>query len=183
MNREGHKDVTVFIGCEVEKTRAYGQKTLFLVGVHNPNWIIDVWKGDPEITHIYFGANHSFVISNENYHEDWRNWEYMIRSVLDHTSCLVTVDFDVKYAEDFLESGLSENNRLIPMISVKLPYINQFGYNAVVKIDDNDFNATNPGVWCHRLHDLQDNSKVTYWDEYTGDEPMLSEEQERISDD
>ena len=56
------------------------------------------------------------------------------------------------------------------MISVKLPYINQLGYNAVLKLDDNDFDSTNPGVWCHRLHDLQTVDTFTSWDDYTNDE-------------
>ena len=32
------------------------------------------------------------------------------------------------------------------MIRVK-PHIEQLGYNANIKIDDIDFNATNKGVW------------------------------------
>jgi hypothetical protein len=56
------------------------------------------------------------------------------------------------------------------MISVKLPYINQFNYNAVIKLDDTGFNKTNPGVWVHSLHDLQSRSTFTDWSKYTNDE-------------
>ena len=63
-----------------------------------------------------------------------------------------------------------ENRKFIPQISVKLPYLQQLGYNATLKIDDKDFAATNPGVWCHRLHDLLSTDKFTDWDQYTGDE-------------
>jgi hypothetical protein len=55
------------------------------------------------------------------------------------------------------------------MISVKLPYIQQLGYNATVKIDDKDFEATNPGVWCHSLHELQNRNNFTDWSKYTND--------------
>jgi len=65
---------------------------------------------------------------------------------------------------------LVEFHNFIPMISVKLPYIKQFGYNAVIKIDDKDFAATNPGVWCHSLHDLQTREAFTDWSRYTKDE-------------
>ena len=61
----------------------------------------------------------------------------------------------VKQVEGLLESALVEFDNFIPMISVKLPYIKQFGYNATIKLDDKDFAATNPGVWCHSVHDLQ----------------------------
>jgi hypothetical protein len=56
------------------------------------------------------------------------------------------------------------------MISVKLPYINQFNYNATLKLDDKDFKATNPGVWCHSLHELQNRKGFTDWTKYTKDE-------------
>ena len=40
----------------------------------------------------------------------------------------------------------------------------------MIKIDDKDFKATNPGVWTHSLHDLKDRSKFTSWDKYKNDE-------------
>jgi hypothetical protein len=55
------------------------------------------------------------------------------------------------------------------MISVKIPYLQQLGYNATVKIDDKDFDATNPGVWCHSLHSLTNPANFTSWREYTKD--------------
>jgi hypothetical protein len=81
-----------------------------------------------------------------------------------------TLDFDVKETEGLLESGLTEKRRFIPQISVKLPYLNQLGYNATLKIDDKDFNATNPGVWCHNLQDLLGRDRFTNWDQYGKDE-------------
>jgi hypothetical protein len=83
---------------------------------------------------------------------------------------LCTLDLDVAQAEGLLESGLVENHLFIPMISVKLPYIRQLGYNATLKLDDRDFAATNPGVWCHSLHALQRRSVFTDWSKYTQDE-------------
>ena len=58
------------------------------------------------------------------------------------------------------------------MISVKLPYIQQLGYNAIIKLDDKDFKASNPGVWCHSLHDLMDREKFTDWSKYSLDKPL-----------
>jgi hypothetical protein len=81
-----------------------------------------------------------------------------------------TLDIDVTAAEGLHESPLCEYNRFIPMISVKLPYTKLFNYNTTIKIDDKDFDATNPGVWCHSLHDLQKRSVFTDWSKYTQDE-------------
>ena len=55
------------------------------------------------------------------------------------------------------------------MISVKLPHIQQLGYNATIKLDDVDFDATNPGVWCHSVHSLQNRNTFTPWSKYTKD--------------
>jgi hypothetical protein len=82
-----------------------------------------------------------------------------------------TLDLDVSCVEGLLESGLTENHNFIPMISVKLPYIQQLGYNATIKLDDKDFAATNPGVWCHSVHALMQRDQVfTDWYKYTKDE-------------
>jgi hypothetical protein len=39
----------------------------------------------------------------------------------------------------------------------------------MLKIDDKDFDATNPGVWCHSLHSLMSRETFTGWDDYEGD--------------
>jgi hypothetical protein len=81
-----------------------------------------------------------------------------------------TLDIDVTAAEGLHESGLCEYARFIPMISIKLPYIGLFNYNTTIKLDDRDFEATNPGVWCHSLHDLKNRQVFTDWSKYSQDE-------------
>jgi hypothetical protein len=81
-----------------------------------------------------------------------------------------TLDLDVSAVEGLTESRMIEYHHFIPMISVKLPYIKQLGYNATIKLDDRDFAATNPGVWCHSLHTLQNREVFTPWSKYTKDE-------------
>jgi hypothetical protein len=95
----------------------------------------------------------------------------MIRPFLDR-DYLCTLDIDVKCVEGLLESGLCDYRNFIPMISVKMPYIRQLGYNATLKLDDKDFAATNPGVWCHSIHDLQNWDHFTDWSKYTKDETL-----------
>jgi hypothetical protein len=173
MNRQGHEHIQFFYGNEVEQTPAYGKYTLFVVGVQSVDEIaLQLTKGQAPVEHIYFGANQSFPASvGINDGVTWRPWEQMIRYFL-HRDYLCSFDFDVRCAEGLLESGLTEYHNFIPMISVKLPYINQFGYNATLKIDDKDFRATNPGVWCHSLHALQDRNQFTDWSQYTKDETV-----------
>ena len=170
MNRDGHEAVSFFVGTEVEHSPAYGQKTLFVVGVHDSTQIMQQAKLNA-CTHIYFGANQSFPRLDINDGNGWQPWETMIGDCLD-AEFWCTLDLDVACTEGLLESRLVELDRFIPMISVKLPYIRQFGYNATLKIDDRDFAATNPGVWCHSLHALQRRSVFTDWSKYTQDEVL-----------
>lgn len=164
---DGAKDnVEFFTGIEIEKTPAYGMKTLFVVGVHNPDKIIEMARVN-DCKHVFVGANHSFDLTASK-EEDW---EGMILPLL-RNGMLVTLDFDVKVVESVLESGYVEYDNFIPQISVKIPFIKQFNYNTMLKIDDKDFKASNPGVWCHRLHDLMDTKCFTDWREYGKDEPL-----------
>jgi len=178
MQREGHEDVMFFTGTEIEKTPAFGLPTLFVVGVQSTQEIQD-WLDDfasfedtaKHIKHIYFGANMSFPKLHVNDAPSWRPWENMIKHFLD-SGYWCTLDIDVTCVEGLLESGLTEQRRFIPMISVKLPYIQQLGYNATIKLDDKDFEATNPGVWCHNLQSLTNRNVFTDWDEYKNDQPL-----------
>ena len=176
MNREGHESVQFFTGIEVEHTPAHGQNTLFVVGVQDYHKIkelitesLSCLDAKKHITHVYFGANMSFPKLAANDGAGWAPWERMIYAVLEN-GIMCTLDIDVSCVEGLLESGLTEQHNFIPMISVKLPYLQQLGYNATIKIDDKDFKATNPGVWCHNLHDLLDRNKFTSWDQYGKDE-------------
>ena len=164
--------ITFFTGLEIEKTPAHMMETLFVVGVHNPKTILDLIKDSntvkTDVKHIYFGANQSFAPNGTNDLATWKPWEYMIHACLE-AGYWCTLDFDVRDVEGLLESGLVEQHQFIPQVSVKLPYLQQLGYNATIKIDDKDFKATNPGVWCHSLHDLLDRNKFTSWDQYGKD--------------
>lgn len=162
--------VTFFTGTEVEHTPAYGMETLFVDGVHRVETIREK-LGD--IKHIFFGANHSFSpgIVFPRDAGNWERWEEMIVPFLKE-KYLVTLDVPIDHAEALLESRMIEYDNFIPQLRVPIPYIKQFGYNAMLKIDDKDFDATNPGVWCHRLHDLMHTDKFTDWSKYSLDKPV-----------
>ena len=170
MNREGHEDINFFYGVEVEHTPAYGMPTLFVVGVQPTEQIaLSLSRGAKPINHIYFGANQSFPNLGINDAEAWKQWEEMITVFL-QKGYMCTLDIDSTCAEGLVEGSLCEYNNFVPMISVKLPYVQLLGYNATIKLDDKDFAATNPGVWCHSLHNLRDRSVFTDWSKYTKDE-------------
>jgi len=162
------EDVTFFVGTEIEKTPAFGMRTLFVVGVQDASVILNMVKNN-DCTHIYFGANQSFPKLETNDADRWRDWEMMILDCLEH-DVWCTLDLDVSLVEGLLESSLVEQRKFIPQLSVKIPYLTQLGYNATIKLDDKDFKATNHGVWCHTLHSLTSRDAFTSWDEYGKDE-------------
>ena len=164
LNTEERQDVVYFTGYEVEHTVCYGMFTLFVVGTPDVNEILAEAK-KYDVKQIYFGTSQSF---NPSSYDDWKTWDNRIMGCLNE-GYWVALDFDVKYADEFHEDGWCEHDRFIPMISVKLPYIKLFNYNATLKIDDKTWGATNPGVWTHHLPSLMSKDKFTYWDQYTQD--------------
>jgi hypothetical protein len=161
-----------FIGTEVENSPAKDMLTLFVVGIQPTANILEIAVRN-NIRHIYLGANMSLHgVANDD-HNTWREWDRMMETLLEDSYIdYITVDLEASQLEGFLESRMSEENRVIPMISVKLPYTRLLNYNTTIKIDDKGFNQTNPGVWCHSLHDLMDRKTFTPWSAYQGDNPV-----------
>lgn len=164
LNTEERQGVTFFTGYEVEHTVAYGMFTLFVVGTPPLEEILKLAKHH-NVKQIYFGTSQSF---NPDTYEDWKTWDDRIKGCLKE-DYWVALDFDVKYASELHEDGWTEYEKFIPMISVKIPYIKLYNYNATLKIDDTTWGATNPGVWTHHLTSLMGKDKFTYWDQYTQD--------------
>lgn len=162
--------ITFFKGVEIEHTPAFGKKTLFVVGMQDPEEVIELAMKN-EVEHVYLGANQSFDLSDndEILKQQEEGWDNLVKTLCEE-GLLVTLDFEHEYLEWIQEAGYTEYNNFIPMISVKVPYIEQLGYNACIKIDDKDFNATNKGVWTHRVHDLMDRDRFTQWNEYKSDQ-------------
>lgn len=156
---------TYFVNIEVEQTPAYKKNTLFVIGLPEAEEIIKyAYKYD--CTNVYFGTGTTF---NPEDTEDYKDWNIVMCDVLDE-GFWVTLDFDlIPYGPAVKVMGCNEYDRFIPMLSIKTPDLLGWNYNATVKLDDTDFRKSNPGVWCHRLHNLLDTEKFTDWSEYKGD--------------
>lgn len=166
MNREGHKDAVYFIGPEVEHTPAFSKKTLFVIGQPRIEQIL-LMANEYKTPHVFMGANHSFITTGNNTY-----WDKTITSLLDK-GFWVTLDYDVKehlYVLELLNAGIWQSRLFVPMLSVRIPKIETTSPNLTIKIDDIDFNATNPGVWCLNFHELMDSNRFTDWQDYGTDE-------------
>ena len=169
MNREGHDHVNFFTGTEVEKTPAFGKQTLFVVGIQPVDEIAHHFDRNPRgIEHIFFGANHSFYPQTPS---EWDRWTAMIVHFL-KLGYVCSLDIPVTHVEDFNDTCLCEYRNFVPQIRISIPYVKLWNYNTMIKIDDNDFDATNPGVWCHSLHSLMSRRTFTDWDQYNEDSTL-----------
>ncbi len=161
-NFENGEKLNYFVGIEVEHTAMFGEETLFVVGIQDPSDIIfEARKLD--VKHVYLGANKSFSMSDD--------WEHIVVELLSE-GFWVTLDYPVR-SHNFVMRAMTNHmrsSRFIPMISVELPNIEIYNYNTTLKLDDLDIDHSNPGVWCHSLHDLMDRDVFTDWDAYEDDE-------------
>ena len=157
-------DVIYLTGIEVEHTPAHGLLTLFVVGPQDPMEVATKAK-DADVKHIYLGANKSF-----DHNPKWKD----LVDLLLHEGYWVTLDYPVRLHSSVMRQMANHmrSSRFIPMISVEIPNIELYNYNATVKIDDVSMDYSNPGVWCHPLHDLMSRKKFTPWDKYTDDEKV-----------
>lgn len=163
-SNEVNGEASFFVGTEVERTAQYEQQTLFVVGVQEPSEIMQ-WAEKVDARHIYLGANKSFHMVDE--------WEHIVDELLSE-GYWVTLDYPVRFHNFIMRSmgNHMRSSRFIPMISVELPNIEIYNYNTTIKLDDLDIDHSNPGVWCHQLHDLMTRETFTDWDNYVDDEVL-----------
>lgn len=165
LDTESRHLVTYFVGTEVENTAMKGEKTLFVVGIQPVDDIIKICDHH-HIRHIYFGTSQTFHPVSPY---DWDEWNSMIKPLL-VKDYWVTVDMGIEYINgDYHAQGWDAYHTYIPMISAKLPNIQKLNYNATLKLDDNTWGDTNPGVWCHPLNALMTRRVYTDWKDYVGD--------------
>ena len=153
-----------FVANEVEQTPAYGMRTLFVVGLQIAEEIVELARKF-NCHNIYFGTGTTFLPNSE---EEVAEWDYVISQVIAQ-DFWATLDFDSNLAHYVHSMTVSKHRRFIPMISVKVDNFRGFNYNATLKLDDVDFDSTNPGVWCWSLSDLLVRDHFTDWEEYRDD--------------
>lgn len=179
MNRDGHQQKSFFIGPEVEHTPAYSKKTLFVAGIHPAEDADTVERlaRQYKTPHIFLGANHSFDATH--YTEYFgKTWEDLVTRLLDR-GFWVTLDYPAHQHETVLKMfspGIWQSRQFVPLLSVRIPKVQTSSPNLTVKIDDVDFKATNPGVWCMHFHEVTDSNRFTDWQDY-GTDVVLTEDQ------
>ena len=167
MERIGHENTAFFIGPEVEHTPAYSRKTLFVVGKQSLEKILSLAR-EHKVTHIFMGANHSFVVDPT---DGTLYWDNTITALLDR-GFWVSLDYPAHQHESVLKilnAGVWQSRMFVPLLRVEIPNVQTSSPNLTVKIDDIGFKSTNPGVWCLHFHEVTDSNRFTDWIEYGSD--------------
>ena len=165
----GYKDdVNVFSGLEIEHTPAYGKQTLFLArnDLTFDQIISLAVASDAEA--VYFGANRSYMHSHAMQLAQ-------IHQLLDK-GYWVTVDYPYELhrlvSKKFATCWTHE--KFIPFCSIIFPYTED-DKQLCFKVDDEDFNKTNTGVWSMSMADFKSKAGYTKWEEYKQDEPITED--------
>lgn len=168
MNRTGHENISYFVGPEVEQTPANSKRTLFVVGKQQVDEILKMAETN-KVQHIFMGANHSFEVDPA---DGTLYWNDTIVALL-NAGYWVTLDYEAHNHDrvlQILSKEIWQSRTFVPLLSVRIPNVETSSPNLTVKIDDIDFDATNPGVWCMHYHEVTDSNRFTGWNEYSSDE-------------
>ena len=158
-------DVGLFSGKEVEHTPAYGLQTLFLARNDLTYDQIKELCVKVDAEAVYFGANRTFV-------NNLANQPTQINRLLED-GYFVTIDYQYKIHDEVKKnySHVWTHPKFIPFCSVIFEN-SEDDEQLCIKVDDVDFNKTNPGVWTLTMNHLKQTSGFTSWNEYKKDQPI-----------
>ena len=157
--------VGVFSGIEIEHTPAYGKQTLFLA---RNDLTLEQIKELADLVNakaIYYGANRSFMYNHG------LQLAQMIKLI--EQGYYVTIDYPYNLHTEVKKRFklLWKNEKFIPFCSIIFPD-SEDDDNLCIKVDDVDFNKTNPGVWTMTMDHFKQSAGFTSWNEYKKDEPI-----------
>tara|TARA_B100001094_G_C18169848_1_gene794400 strand:- start:272 stop:808 length:537 start_codon:yes stop_codon:yes gene_type:complete len=165
--------VGIFSGIEIEHTPAYGLQTLFLA--RNDLYFdqIDELAKKVNAKAIYFGANRSFM-------HNIANTQQLIKRLM-RRGYWVTIDYQYAVHTEVKErfAEIWNEDKFIPFCSVIFPD-SEDDNNLCIKVDDVDFNKTNPGVWTMSMNHFKQSSGFTSWNEYKQDEPIEEQDVKKV---
>jgi len=157
--------VGIFSGIEVEHTPAFGKQTLFLA--RNDLFYDQIVEMANKVNAeaIYFGANRSFMPNHAT------QINQMIRLL--RKGYYVTIDYPHSIHEEVKArfESIWTHEKFIPFCSIIFPK-SEDDDNLCIKVDDVDFNSTNPGVWTMSMDAFKQSAGFTSWNDYKQDEPI-----------
>jgi hypothetical protein len=159
------ESVGVFSGIEIEHTPAYGLQTLFLARNDLTLEQITELAEMVNAKAIYYGANRSFMYNHGLQLSQMMN--------LMDAGYYVTIDYPHSLHEEVKKRFelVWKNEKFIPFCSIIFPN-SEDDDQLCIKVDDVDFNKTNPGVWSMSMDHFKQTAGFTSWKEYKQDQPI-----------
>jgi len=157
--------VGVFSGLEIEHTPAFGKQTLFLarndLRLEQIKELAELAKAEA----IYYGANRSFMYNH--------GLQLSQMMALMDEGYYVTIDYPYSLHTEVKERFklVWKNEKFIPFCSIIFPN-SEDDDQLCIKVDDVDFNKTNPGVWTMSMNHFKQTSGFTSWEQYKQDQPI-----------
>ena len=157
--------VGVFSGLEIEHTPAHGLQTLFLarndLTLEQIRELAEIVKAKA----VYYGANRSFM-----YNHGLQLAQMM--KLMDE-GYYVTIDYPYSLHTEVKKrfESVWKNEKFIPFCSIIFPN-SEDDDQLCIKVDDVDFNKTNPGVWTMSMNHFKQSAGFTSWKEYKKDKPI-----------
>jgi hypothetical protein len=158
-------EVNLFVGDEIEHTLAHGTRTLFLARNDlTTDQILELVVAN-DCEHIYYGANRMYM------HSHGMQIAQMMKFLDD--GYYVTVDYPYAIHTEVKKKFalIWKRPKFIPFCSIIFPNTAE-DPQVHIKIDDVDFNKTNPGVWAMSLNKVKEMAGYTQWEEYKSDRPI-----------
>ena len=151
------EDVRMFSGKEIEHTPAYGLQTLFLARNDLTLAQIEEQAVMVQAEAIYYGANRTYM------HNHGMQLSQIIQ--LCDKGYYVTVDYPYELHDEVKEKFniVWKHEKFIPFCSIIFPHTED-DTQLCIKVDDTDFNKTNPGVWTMSMNHFKQSAGFTSWD-------------------
>lgn len=168
MSRQGYEDVVYYVGPEVDHTKAFSMKTLYVIGVRNPEQVVE-FASENKCKHVRLGVMNSFQ-KNKRLLE-------IIESTM-REGFLTTLEVTVtgyQWVLDNVDQSILHDKNFILVVSVELPKIENGCANLTVKVDDGQWGESNSGTWTYPSTELMDSNRFTSWDDHMTDEVVWTE--------
>ncbi len=158
-------DVRVFSGIEVEHTPAFGKQTLFLARNDLTFDQIQELAVKCDAEAIYYGANRTFMPNIAN--QIVQMMKFLEKGYW------ITIDYPHEKHAIVKKNyqAIWKHEKFIPFCSLIFPE-SEDDDNMCIKVDDVDFNKTNPGVWTMTMDHFKQSAGFTRWADYKQDQPI-----------
>ena len=172
MGREPMKGFGPFKTFDVKKANSIASERMGQIGidVRDPSQAVGTMSGGERqclaiSRAIYFGANRTFMYNHVTQIAQMMKF-------LDN-GYYVTIDYPYQLHSEVKKrfSSIWNREKFIPFCSIIFADSEEDD-NLCIKIDDKDFNKTNPGVWTMTMNNFKQSSGFTSWKEYKQDQPI-----------